>query len=53
MKFGGEYRYYQLNVRNLCAPNGQFSYTGGETGNDFADFLASVLPMRRISPALP
>lgn len=39
MKFGGEYRYYQLNVRNVCAPNGQFSYTGGETGNDFADFL--------------
>jgi hypothetical protein len=39
MKFGGEYRYYQLNVRNVCAPNGQFSYTGGETGSDFADFL--------------
>jgi hypothetical protein len=39
LKFGGEYRYYQLNVRNVCAPNGQFTYTGGETGSDFADFL--------------
>jgi hypothetical protein len=39
MKLGGEYRYYQLNVRNVCAPNGQFTYTGGETGSDFADFL--------------
>ncbi|WP_162538340.1 carboxypeptidase regulatory-like domain-containing protein [Granulicella sp. WH15] len=39
LKFGGETRYYQLNVRNVCAPNGQFNYTGGETGSDFADFL--------------
>jgi hypothetical protein len=39
LKFGGEYRMYQLNVRNICAPNGQFTYTGGETGVDFADFL--------------
>jgi hypothetical protein len=37
---GGEYRYYQLNVRNVCAPNGQFTYSGGnETGIDYADFL--------------
>jgi hypothetical protein len=39
LKYGGELRYFQLNVRNVCAPNGQFTYTGGETGNDFADFL--------------
>lgn len=39
LKYGGESRYYQLNVRNVCAPNGQFTYTGGETGSDFADFL--------------
>jgi hypothetical protein len=39
LKFGGEYRVFQLNVRNICAPNGQFTYTGGETGSDFADFL--------------
>ncbi|MEO6910363.1 MAG: TonB-dependent receptor [Edaphobacter sp.] len=37
---GGEYRYYQLNVRNTCAPNGQFNFNNsGETGRDFADFL--------------
>jgi hypothetical protein len=39
IKFGGESRYYQLNVRNVCAPNGQFTYTGGETNSDFGDFL--------------
>jgi hypothetical protein len=36
---GGEYRYYQLNVRNVCAPNGQFNFTGSETNVDYADFL--------------
>lgn len=39
VSFGGEYRYYQLNVRNVCAPNGYFVFNGNETGNDFADFL--------------
>ena len=39
MKFGGEYRYYQVNERNVCAPNGSFSFDGSETGNDIADYL--------------
>ncbi|MDQ6707815.1 MAG: TonB-dependent receptor, partial [Acidobacteriota bacterium] len=39
MKFGGEFRYYQVNERNVCAPNGSFSFDGTETGNDFADYL--------------
>lgn len=39
LSFGGEYRYYQLNVRNICGPNGYFTFNGSETGNDFADFL--------------
>jgi len=39
LKFGGEYRYYFLNVRNICGPNGYFSFNGQETGVDFADFL--------------
>lgn len=39
LKFGGEYRYYQLNVRNICGPNGTFTFNGSETGIDFADFL--------------
>ena len=39
MKFGGEFRYLQINERNTCAPNGDFSFDGSETGLDFADFL--------------
>jgi len=39
MKFGGEYRYYQVNERNVCGPNGSFSFDGSETGNDIADYL--------------
>jgi len=42
MVMGGEFRYYQLNVRNVCAPNGTYTFTGGETGNDFADFLVGA-----------
>lgn len=38
-KVGGEFRYYQINERNVCAPNGSFSFDGSETGNDFADYL--------------
>jgi hypothetical protein len=39
LKFGGEFRYYQVNERNVCAPNGSFSFDGSETGNDIADYL--------------
>ena len=39
MKFGGEFRYLQINERNTCAPNGDFTFNGTETGSDFADFL--------------
>ncbi len=39
LKFGGEFRYLQVNERNTCAPNGDFTFDGSETGNDFADFL--------------
>ncbi len=39
VKFGGEFRYHQINERNVCAPNGSFSFDGTETGNDIADFL--------------
>ena len=39
LSFGGEYRYYQLNVRNVCGPNGYFTFDGSETGSDFADYL--------------
>ncbi|HSS99645.1 MAG TPA: TonB-dependent receptor, partial [Terriglobales bacterium] len=39
LKFGGEFRYLQVNERNTCAPNGDFTFNGSETGSDFADFL--------------
>ncbi len=39
LKFGGEFRYYQINERNVCAPNGSFNFDGSETGSDFADYL--------------
>ena len=39
IKFGGQYHYDQINERNFAAENGQYSFTGNETGIDFADFL--------------
>ena len=42
LKFGGEFRYLQINERNTCAPNGDFTFDGTETGNEFADFLIGV-----------
>jgi hypothetical protein len=38
-KFGGEFRYLQVNERNFASPNGQFTFDGTVTGNDVADFL--------------
>ena len=38
-KFGGDYRYLQINERNVYAPNGNYSFDGTETGHDVADFL--------------
>lgn len=39
LKFGGDARYLQVNERNTYTPNGWFTFSGGETGNDFADYL--------------
>lgn len=38
-KFGGEFRYLQVNERNFASPNGQFTFDGTVTGNEVADFL--------------
>jgi hypothetical protein len=38
-KFGGEFRYLQVNERNFANPNGGFTFDGTVTGTDFADFL--------------
>jgi hypothetical protein len=39
VKFGGDFRYIQINERNAASPNAGFSFAGDETGNDFADYL--------------
>ncbi|HME08172.1 MAG TPA: carboxypeptidase regulatory-like domain-containing protein, partial [Bryobacteraceae bacterium] len=39
LKFGGEFRYLQVNERNLASPNGAFIFDGSVTGVDFADYL--------------
>lgn len=39
LKFGGQFHYDQINERNLAAENGQYSFSGAETGIDFVDFL--------------
>lgn len=39
LKFGGDIRYHQINERNTYTSNGWFTFSGSETGNDFADFL--------------
>src|SRR5258708_37618110 len=38
LSFGGEFRYYQLNVRNECGPNGYFQFNGNETHADVSDY---------------
>jgi hypothetical protein len=38
LSFGGEFRYYQLNVRNECGPNGYFQFNGNETHSDVSDY---------------
>ncbi len=39
LKFGGEFRYIQVNERNLASQDGAFVFDGTVTGNDFADYL--------------
>jgi len=39
LKFGGDFSYDQVTFDFPAANNGTFGFYGGETGNDFADFL--------------
>jgi hypothetical protein len=39
LKFGGEYRYLQINERNFANVFGGFVFSGSATGVDFADYL--------------
>jgi hypothetical protein len=45
LKFGADARYIQVNERNTYTPNGWFTFSGGETGNDFADYLLGAPDM--------
>jgi Carboxypeptidase regulatory-like domain len=42
MKLGGEFHYDQVNVNPIAQFNGNFLFTGSETGLDFADFLLGI-----------
>ena len=39
LSFGGDFRYYQLNARNTCGPNGYFNFNGVETDADVSDYF--------------
>jgi len=39
LKLGGEFRYLQVNERNLASQDGAFTFDGTVTGVDFADYL--------------
>jgi hypothetical protein len=39
LKFGVDFRYYQMNQRNAGDPVGAFGFNGNETGSDIADYL--------------
>ncbi len=39
IKFGGDYHYAQINESSWSEANGQFVFSGTQTGDDFADFL--------------
>ena len=38
-QFGGDFHYDQIDLNGFTGENGQFTFTGAETGLDFADFL--------------
>jgi hypothetical protein len=52
LKFGGEFRYIRVADRNTSdSVNGNYSFDGSETGNDFADFLVGA-PASYVQEAL-
>jgi hypothetical protein len=42
LRVGGEFEYAQVNIDPNAQFNGTFSFSGTETGSDFADFLLGV-----------
>ena len=42
LRFGVEFHYDQINTDPIAQFNGNFLFTGSETGSDFADFLLGI-----------
>jgi Carboxypeptidase regulatory-like domain/TonB dependent receptor len=42
LRFGGEFHIDQINTDPIAQFNGNFLFTGSETGSDFADFLLGI-----------
>ena len=42
-KFGGDFRFIEINVRGVATEDGDFTFNGAETGNDFADYLIGAV----------
>jgi hypothetical protein len=42
LRFGGQYHYDQVNMHPNATFNGTFTFSGTETGSDFADFLLGI-----------
>jgi Carboxypeptidase regulatory-like domain len=42
LQFGGDFRRQEFNYLSQQNPRGAFTFTGGASGNDFADFLLGV-----------
>jgi len=42
LRFGGEFHYDQINTNPIAQFNGNFLFTGSETGSDFSDFLLGI-----------
>jgi hypothetical protein len=42
LRFGGEFHFDQINTTPIAQFNGNFLFTGSETGSDFADFLLGI-----------
>jgi carboxypeptidase family protein/TonB-dependent receptor-like protein len=42
LRFGGEFHFDEINTDAIAQFNGNFLFTGSETGSDFADFLLGI-----------
>jgi hypothetical protein len=42
LRFGGEFHFDEINTDAVAQFNGNFLFTGSETGSDFADFLLGI-----------